>query len=346
MISRYSRKVSLLILGAVLVCLIAIAPAGAYNLINDKYMANVRPGTTVTYSLALAAGANESPADYQATVLGFGETLNGFYTGIEPAQDTGPYTARPFITLDNSTVHLVPGGEAVITATIKVPSSGKGGLYALIDIEPVSSSNILQSTSVNIGFDAPVMITLDGTTLTETGVIENVTVGTAAVGQPVSGTAVTGQPISVSTFFTNTGNHHYYSANNQIKIMDNSGKVIGNGTTDYFTSAIVPGATVAFTQQITTPLNAGTYSVTSSVMNSAGQVLDTKTSSFTVYEAPTASPTEYGAQGSNHGSSYLGPSSSTNVPASQTTQSPVGLPVIVMACAIAVGILGMRRKPE
>jgi len=107
------------------------------------------------------------------------------------------YTASPFIMLDKTAVHLAPGGKEVVTATMQVPSSGTGGRYALIHIRPkpvATGAGASFTTAMNV----PVMITLKGTQLTETGAIESVH----------AGDAVPGTPVGIITVFTNTGNHH------------------------------------------------------------------------------------------------------------------------------------------
>jgi hypothetical protein len=182
------------------------------------------------------------------------------------------------------------------------------------------------------------MITLEGTLITETGTIDNVT---------TIGTAVSEMPTSVTTVFTNTGNHHYYGASNQIVVKDNAGNVVFNSTSPPLNTAIVPGGTVGFTQTISKGLSADTYTLISSVLRSDGTVLDTNTTSFTVSAAQTASPTESMAQpGNTQASSSAVSASPTGVQATATTHSPLGLPLIIAGCALAVGIFGMRRKFE
>ena len=310
-------------------------PAGAVMLMNGKLMENVTPGTTIVYPITISADPTQAPTVYDVRVLGFGNDLAGNYIGINPSQDTGPYTARPFITLDNTTVSLNPGESATIQATIQVPASGNGGRYALIRMTPSSATQVGQG-SVSISATALVMITLDGTQITETGSIDNVTMGTL----------VPEMPISVTTIFTNTGNYHYYGANNQIEVKDNAGNVIFAGTSTPMNTAIVPGGTVGFTQTISKGLSAGTYTLTSSVLSSDGTIFDTKTTSFSVSEAQTnPSVTAFITQpGSSINSSAV--PSSTIPGSSVTTSSPIDLSVIGAACISAVCIFGMRKKSK
>ena len=329
--SLYSR----LILMILIIFSFISVPAGAVTLMNGKFMENVVPGTTIVYPITLAIDPSQPTTVYDISVLGFENDLAGNYIGIDPSQDTGPYTARPFITMDNTSVTLNPGESANIQATIHVPASGNGGRYALIRMSPRSATPVGQG-SVSISATAVVMITLDGTQITETGTIDNVT----------TGTLVPNVPLSVTTVFTNTGNHHYYGASNQIEVKDNAGNIIFNGTSIPLNTAIVPGGTIGFTQTISNGLSAGTYTLVSSIISSTGTVFDTKTTNFSISEAQatpsvTASITQPGGSTSSSGVSY-----STTVVPSVTTSSPIDLSVIGAACTAAVCIFGMRKKSE
>jgi hypothetical protein len=322
-----------MLLVALFISLIAIAPVmGAMTLSGVKYMADVTPGTTVTFPMMLSTAPSDAAADYEITVLGFGNAPNGNYLGIDPIQDTGPYTARPFITLDKTTVHITPGGKEVVTATINVPASGNGGRYALINIHPKQVTSAGTGPSITTAINVPVMITLIGTQITETGTIESIS----------ADNAVTGQPFTITTVFTNTGNHHYYNTRNEIVVTDSSKKEVARASTDPSITAIVPGGKVNFTQQITTSMSPDTYTVTSQVFSVNGTVLATKTASFTVstpsaVQTPTTSNTK--APGT------IAPSGVTVTPESKTTtKSPLSIPIIVLALTVIVSISGMRRR--
>jgi hypothetical protein len=282
--------------------------------------------------MTLSSEASDAPEDYEVTVLGFGNGPNGNYLGIEPAKDTGMYTARPFITLDKTAVHIAPEGKEVVTATIKVPASGTGGRYALINIHPKQVVASGAGPSFTTAMNVPVMITLKGTQITETGTIDSVS----------ADNAVMGKPVAVTTVFTSTGNHHYYDAKNEITVTDSTGKEVARAATTPSVTAIVPGGKVNFTQQITAGLNTGTFTVASKMFDGKGTVLATKTSSFTVstpsaVQTPTASKTK--APGT------IAPSGGTVTPdMKKTTYTPLSIPIIVLALTVIVCISGMRRR--
>ena len=136
MVSIYSRRFCQLIIVTLLLVSLTIPPSmAALNLIGSKYMDEIAPGQTVAFPMTLSVAATDSPADIEFSVLGFGNGPDGRYLGLAPSSDASQYTARPFVTLDKTSVHLDPGSKQVVTAAISVPSNaGAGGRYALINI--------------------------------------------------------------------------------------------------------------------------------------------------------------------------------------------------------------------
>jgi hypothetical protein len=282
MISSSFHRVSLTLLMSSLVFLIGIAPAmAAMTLTGAIYREDVTPGTTVTFPMMLSLGATDAPAVYQITLLGFGNGLDGRYQGIQPAEDTGPYTACPFITLDKTTVQLTPGGKEVVTATIQVPSDGAGGRYALINIHPqpaeVSGSGPVLTTAIT----APILITLKGTQLSETGTIEKIN----------SGEEGAGAPLQIQTTLKNTGNHHFYGAFVNVTMTDSAGTVVATSSSTPSIWALLPGNEMTLITPITVSLPAGTYTVKADAKMAEGmKLLDSETATITL-SAPSAAVT-------------------------------------------------------
>ena len=229
-----------------------------------KYMENLAPGTTITFPIHLSIGSNDPTGDYSITAFGFGNDKNGNYVTIKPESDTGAQTARPYITVDKPVVSMKPGVQETVTVTVVVPASATGGLYALINIQPSQGKGMVR-TATNV----PVMITLTGTPITETGIINSLIIDNTV------------SPALVTTTFTNTGNHHYYGAQNKIVITNAAGGEIGTFATKPLVTTIVPGGTVNFTQTINIPLTSDIYTVKSTVVTDAGRDLDVKINQFT-----------------------------------------------------------------
>jgi hypothetical protein len=75
------------------------------------------------------------------------------------------------------------------------------------------------------------MLTLKGTSLTQTGAITNVQ----------AGEAVAGKPVVIQTTLKNTGNHHYYGPFVNITITDSGGNVVATASTTPSIFALIPG---------------------------------------------------------------------------------------------------------
>jgi len=266
---QQSRSARIAILAAIILVLLCMAPAAAIGVSGAKYMGSISPGGTDTHVVTISLGAGETATDVMVDVAGFGQTSNGIYVPLDPANDVNPYSARSFISLDNSTIHLEPGTQQSVTATINLPQNvGSGGRYAIIYVHSLPGIGTSLATAVVV----PVFITVAGTTPTETGSIQQVDTGTVTIGQP----------ITVTTTFKNTGNYHYYNARNNVTVTDSNGNLVANASTTPMAYAIIPGNTVQFvTQPDASNLQAGTYTVDSKVLL-GGQVLDEKTTTFTI----------------------------------------------------------------
>jgi hypothetical protein len=200
--------------------------------------------------------------------MGFGQsTAEGNYIALVASDDTSLYSARPFTTIDNPTVHLKPGEQADVTATITVPSdTSNGGRYAIILVHPAtpeSGAPAAFATAVAI----PVFLTVKGGTVTETGEIISLTPDAV---DPA-------KPFEVVATCRNSGNHHYYGTMSSVTIADANGKEIASATTDPFIRAIVPGESVNFTMSVKAGLAQGTYQMTASMKTRDGKVLAEKT---------------------------------------------------------------------
>jgi hypothetical protein len=159
-----------------------IAPAAAIGVSGAKYMGSIAPGGTDIHDMTVSIGAGEDPTDVVVEVKGFGQTLDAVYLPLDPSSDVSQYSARTFIHLDRTSLHLEPGSDQTVTATISLPQNvGQGGRYAIIYIHALPGKGKAFSTGVKV----PIFITIAGTTPTETGSILRVDTGEVTVGQPI-----------------------------------------------------------------------------------------------------------------------------------------------------------------
>ncbi len=259
-------------IGIVALCLLLLLPAtvSAIGVTGSKYMGSIKPGGTDIHTMTVSIGPDENPTDVLVEVYGFGQNMDQGYSAITQANDVSPYSARSFITLDTSSIHLEPGTSQDIHATISVPANaGPGGRYALIYIHALPGKGQSFTTAVMV----PVLVTIAGTTPTMTGSITNLSVGEVTAGQP----------ITVTTKLKNTGNYHYYSTVNTITVRDAAGNLVGNFSTQPSVYAVIPGNTVQYTITPTLQnLPVGNYTVDSKVLLEGGTVLDEKNTTLSV----------------------------------------------------------------
>ena len=98
----------IILLAMVIVLILSAVPVSAISVSGAKYMGNISPGGTDVHTMTVGIGPGEDPTDVLAEVVGFGQGMDKGYTTLDPAHDLSPYSARTFITLDNSISTLNP----------------------------------------------------------------------------------------------------------------------------------------------------------------------------------------------------------------------------------------------
>ena len=265
--NRHTMALTVTIISLVL---LLVLPASGISISGAKYAGSIQPGTTAVHTMTIGIKSSDAPTDMTLSVMGFGQSMDRSYNTLDPENDVSPYTARPYITLDKTTIHIEPGTTQTVNALISLPANiGAGGRYAIIHVQAIPPAGQLYSSAI----DVPVMITIGGTTPTLSGSITGVD----------AGTPIQGIPVTVTTTFTNTGNYHYYHTVNDVAVTDASGHPVSNVSTAPAAEAIIPGNTVQFAAQIPAKgLQPGTYTADSKVLLEDGGVLDEKTARFDV----------------------------------------------------------------
>jgi len=250
--------------------LLSFNTVSALSVSGAVYTGSIAAGGTDTHRLGIGIGPGEEALDVGIEVMGLGQALDKNFVSLNPVNDPGPFSARTFITLDNSNIHLDPGTTRYVNATIKLPSDvGAGGRYATIYIHGISTAGKALTTAVIV----PVLVTVSGPGPTVSGSITSVSVGEVT----------NGQPIAITTTFKNTGNYHYPRSVNTVTVTDVNKNVLSTVSTQPSAFSIIPGNSV---QYIVTPelqnLPVGTYTADSQVTVGSGTVLDEKTTTFNV----------------------------------------------------------------
>jgi len=312
-----NRFSPLLLMSILILLVICSVPASAINVDGAKYMKTVNAGDTVTHTITVSTKSTDPSMDIIVDVWGFGQTSSKSYSSLSPADDTSPYSARKFITLDTQSFHLNPGESKTITATMVIPKDvGNGGRYAIISVHntPAADGTTAYITAISI----PVMITIAKSTLRETGTITGIK----------AGEIVDGQPLHITTSFENTGNIHYYSTKNNVTVSDSAGNVLSTAGTTPSIYAIIPSYTVDYDVTLDKSLSPGTYNVKSEISLEDGTLLDSKTSAVEVKSPSLAAPTEETLTGG------------------QTTRTPLPVTTVLLSLCLVVVIsgIGKRRK--
>ena len=305
-------------------------------------MGEIAPGETYNHTITIKTEPADDSVDIVIDVMGFGQGADWSYTGLPAGEDTGQYSAHPFITLDASTFTLKPGESKTVKVTIAVPNDvGAGGRYAMINIhtKPVGGGMV----SISSAFGVPVMVTIKGQPLIETGSILDIQAVTKQDGKT-----------TIVTTFKNTGNHHYYGATNAVTVTDAAGKKAASVTLDPSLTAIIPGATVTFAALTPIPLTPGTYTAESKVTLPSGIVLNSTKMTVEVAAAPAgttlatpAAPAPVksapSAGAGSGGVDIVRQDTSSQVKV-KTTYSPGPSPLITCGVFAAVLLLIYRKK--
>ncbi|OPY29362.1 MAG: hypothetical protein A4E28_00960 [Methanocella sp. PtaU1.Bin125] len=262
---------------------ICIPPASAARFENEQISLDVEPGRTYFVPINLTVSQGEPGGTFTLKVAGFGQSpFDGTYMGIAPEEDTGPYTARPFISLEKDGCTLMPGGRATITAEIALPADVRdGGRYALImayDAASPSSTSTAQPVAT-----IPVFLSIKGGNVSETGVITGLEYTTYTDGESAR----------IVTWFQNTGNHHIYGAVNKVTLIDAHGSILSSQTTVPLVVALLPGPEVQFNVSIENGIPDTAYKLITRVERGDGSLLAEQEEilkATTAIPEPTRSP--------------------------------------------------------
>jgi len=117
---RCGRVVTLAFVAALLLALLPILASAnpGLTVTNPIILANVNPGQTLTQKMMVSIAATDPATDIAVRVVGVAQNLDGGYILLDASQDTGPYSARQFVSVDKSAFHLEPGEAQDVIATI------------------------------------------------------------------------------------------------------------------------------------------------------------------------------------------------------------------------------------
>jgi hypothetical protein len=227
----------------------------------------VDPGEPFKYEMNLSLNPDEAPANLLVNIFGMGQTLDGSNREIVTVEDSGPFTARPFLNVSPRNIYLLGGGYKTISVEGRLPKDvGSGARFAIVNLGGASLGN--DTVGVALAIDVPVVIIINGTKQLKQGKITLLD-GVAAADQKTA---------KVTMMFNNTGNCHFKTLA-EVILKDNQGLVLANTTTTLGISSILPGAVRLSKINLETkqPLKAGTYRLEATVKLTDGIVVDKQT---------------------------------------------------------------------
>lgn len=252
------------------IALSVLAPTStAFGLSGATFMEEVSPGQELVHTISISAGENESLKNMTAEVFGFERNLAGSNIELSPDRDTGPYSARPFLSVEPKSFDLEPGERKTLLLTGTVPDDvGSGGRYALVSIstepaEPAERGG--GQVMVSTGIQVTVLLTIKDSELIKTGEISDLS------------TSMVDGNVTVDVTFDNTGNVHYkpfVGAN----LLDEDGEVAASVEPAETRRSILPTNSrfVSMTLVPDAVLEPGTYTVEATVALDDGTVLATE----------------------------------------------------------------------
>jgi len=241
--------------------------AGGLGVSGGKIEATIDPGSSSTHVINVE-NTSDAAMNIVVDVEGYGVSANNDFVALAPADDTGPYSARSWLSASPSSFSLAPGGSQPVTVTINVPAgSGSGGRYAIVMIQTVPASG--QQVATVSAVAARVLLTVTGYSTDTSSQITAI--------DPVASTS--DNPAGVMVSVANNGNYDYAP---QIQAtLKNGDKTIATGTFVNPGWPILPGYSrqyqMTFTGQGTIP--AGKYQVEVTVKDNTGNVITSTTAS-------------------------------------------------------------------
>jgi hypothetical protein len=118
----------------VFLALLLLAPASSgFGVSGAVFKEDISPGQELIHRIVVSNNENASAQEFTADVYGYSRTVRGANMGLPPENDTGLFTARPFLSVEPNKFSLGPGETKFLFLNGTVPENvGSGGRYALV----------------------------------------------------------------------------------------------------------------------------------------------------------------------------------------------------------------------
>lgn len=258
-------------IAAIVALLLLVPTSSAYGLAGAVFMKQVAPGQEISHRITVLNDENASLMNFTAQIYGFARDMNGIDIEVPSDEDTGSFTARPFLSIEPESFSLGPGEKKAVFINGTVPEDvGSGGKYALAAIKTAPRSS--ESVSVTTAIHAYVLLTVNDSELSQTGKI-------AALNA-----SKTDKGADVSLVFENTGNVHYKPLIDAV-LKNEAGIVLARGEIkEGAPSYVLPESSYIFRMKLAVDggLSPGNCSLEARATLEDGSLLDSKEIRFEI----------------------------------------------------------------
>lgn len=253
------------LLAALLALSMVASNSAAFGVSGAVFIEDVSPGQELVHKITVSTRDHEPPLNMTAEVFGFGRSASGSNIEIRAEDDTGPYSARPFLSVEPTSFSLEPGDRETLLLTGTVPEDvGSGGRYAIVNIKTAPKAAEGSGVTILTAIQVHVLLTIKGSELIKTGEISDLTA------------SMNEGNVSVDLLFDNTGNIHYKPLIGAA-LLNEAGYVVAEQEPMAEMDSILPTGSrlVSMTLVPDAMLEPGTYTVMAEVALDDGTVLDT-----------------------------------------------------------------------
>jgi hypothetical protein len=231
---------------------------------------DVSPGQEIAQYITVINGMNDSRQNMTAEVFGFATNEGGANVALSPEMDNGPYTARPFLSIEPKNFTLDPGEQKILRLTGTVPEDiGPGGRYASVLIVPEPMAVKGSDVNVVTAIQSLVLLTIKGSDLIKKGEITNLSASARDDG------------VIVDLIFKNTGNVDI-KPQVTVNLFDSDGDILAAQGPEK--DRVLPTNSRRFNFNLApeAPLASGIYTVEATANLSDGTILDSERTTLEV----------------------------------------------------------------
>lgn len=242
---------------------LSIAPSSGLKISGAIFEDDVLPGQEAGHEIVVSLEKDDFPLNITAEVFGYAMNENGSNIQIAPEEDTGPYSARPYLTVTPDELAVLPGESKKFLLRADVPADvGAGGRYALVVLKTLNPVGGNKNVRILTAIQVPVLLRVSGSEIVKSGVIRDL------------GATKNGEEVTVNLRFDNKGNYHFKPVAS-LELKTEKGETVASAS-QQSGSALLPGGTWLFRLPVSleSGISPGTYTINASVASEEGTILD------------------------------------------------------------------------